>query len=195
MRGSDDGDRHVGAHEPVPGDEERLRVVAAGPAKLMMEVVVRCVVGEEEVKGVPREQHPGVVVDCLQRREGEESRRRPRRHARHGQRQSAAGRVQDEALGRVVVLRRVRVRRHQPVMPRMHVAVEEAVAVHQTVPEILPGVEHRHCHDELPRVHDDRRSRAGTGGTIISCYLRQFQTVDLQIIRNDSVASMMVYLQ
>lgn len=72
MRGSDDRDRHVGAHEPVPGDEERLRVVAAGPAKLMMEVVVRCVVGEDAVEGVPRKQHPGVVVDRLQRREGED---------------------------------------------------------------------------------------------------------------------------
>jgi len=49
VRGSDDGDRHVGAHEPVPGDEEGLRVVAAGPAKLMMEVMVRRVVSEDEV--------------------------------------------------------------------------------------------------------------------------------------------------
>ena len=80
--------------------------------------------------------------------------------------------------GTALVLRRVRVRRHQPVIARMHVAVEEAVAVQQTVPEILPGVEHRHCHHELPRVDDDRRSRAGAGGgpATISPYLRWFQT-------------------
>jgi hypothetical protein len=78
-----------------------------------------------------------------------------------------------------IVLRHVRIRRHQPVMPRMHMAVEEAVAVHQTVLEILPGVEHCHWHDELTRVHDDRRSRAGGIGGTISRYLRQFQTLDL----------------
>lgn len=63
--------RHVRTEDPIPDDEERLREVVLGSVKLVMDVVVGGVVLKDDVQRIARDPKPAVVVDRLDRREGE----------------------------------------------------------------------------------------------------------------------------
>lgn len=72
--------RHVSPHYLIPCHEEGLREVALVAGELVMDVMVRRVVPEQDVERVPRKHQPAVVVDPLDGGEGEEESGRRLRH-------------------------------------------------------------------------------------------------------------------
>jgi hypothetical protein len=132
--------RHMRAEELVPGDKEGLRKVEPAAAQLVVHVVVRRVVPEEEMEQVPRQPEAAVVVDALDGAEREEEDGGARRHAGDDEGQRPAERVEQQALDGVVVLRAERVGHDEAVVPRVDVPVEEAVQVHVPMPRVLPPV-------------------------------------------------------
>jgi hypothetical protein len=133
--------RHMRAEELVPGHEERLREIEPAAAQLVVHVVVRRVVPEEEMEQVAgRQPEAAVVVHALGGAEREEEDGRARRHAGDDEGQRPAERVEQQALHGVVVLRAERVGHDETVVPRVDVPVKEPVQVHVPVPRVLPPV-------------------------------------------------------
>ena len=151
---------HVRPEDLVPRHEEGLREVEPAAAQLVVHVVVRRVVPEAEVEHVPRQPETAMVVHALHRAEREEEDGGARRHAGGEEGERAAERVEEEALGGVVVLRAERVGHDEVVVPRVDVPVQEPVQVHVPVPRVLPPVQHGHGHRELPCQLQERRRRA-----------------------------------
>lgn len=103
---------------------------------VMVVGVVRC----EPLDRVERQLVTAVIVDRLQRRDGEEERRLTDGHERGGFRNRCAEGVEQESFERVVVQCAVCVRDIQAVVPRVEVLVRPSVHVHAAVEEILPGI-------------------------------------------------------
>ncbi|KAG0449683.1 hypothetical protein HPP92_027115 [Vanilla planifolia] len=61
----------------------------------------------------------------------------------------------------MVVLTPKSIGHHQPVMPRMHVLVQNSVDVHVSVPHVLPRVNHHHRHREPPPGHGPIQKNCG----------------------------------
>lgn len=107
-----------------------------------MNVVVVRVVTEQVLERVKRKIEATVVVDRLGRRDGKEEDALTDAHERARVRDRRSERVEYETLHRMVVEGSERVGHVQPVVPRVHVAVEEFVGVEVAVEEVLPGVEY-----------------------------------------------------
>ena len=148
--------RHMSAENLVPSDEEWLREVVLVSVQLVVDVVVRSVVPEEDVEEVEGEPEAAVVVDPLHRREGEEVNGGVGRHPRYQEGEGAAHGVEEEALDGVVVLAPKGVGDDEAVVPGVDVLVQELVQVHVSVPEVLPRVDDKHADEELARYHDQR---------------------------------------
>lgn len=134
----DDVVRHVGTEDLVPGDEERLRVVVLVPLELVVHIMVRAVVVEQELKRVPGQPQRAVDVDGLDRGEGEEVDARPGSHPREEEGHGPSDGVEEETLDGVVVQGPVGVGGDQGVVDRVDVLVQELVDVHVPVPKVLP---------------------------------------------------------
>jgi len=139
----------VRAAELVPSDEEGLREVVLGAVQLVVDVVVRGVVPEDVVEGVPGQPQAAVVVDGLDGSEGEEEDGRTGRHPRHQEGNCTADSVQEQAFQGMVVQGSEGKRHNQSVMQRVHMLVHELVLVHPPMAEILPGIHYHHRRQEL----------------------------------------------
>ncbi|CAL9762034.1 unnamed protein product [Musa acuminata subsp. burmannicoides] len=96
--------RHVCSQDHVPCDEEWLREVVLVAVELMMDVMIRGVVPEEQVEDVPGKPQPAVVIYPFDGGEGEEEDGGSGRHARENEGEAAAEGVQEKPFYRVVVL-------------------------------------------------------------------------------------------
>lgn len=148
--------RHESPQDLIPRNEEWLREVVFVPVELMVDIMIRSVVPEEEVKYVSWQPEAAVVVDSLHGREGEEEDGRPRRHAGGHERECAAHGVQQKALDRVVVLAAEGVGDDEAVVPGVDVAVQKLVDVHVPMPKVLPCIDHKHPDKELLCNHNGR---------------------------------------
>ncbi|URE09921.1 hypothetical protein MUK42_05493 [Musa troglodytarum] len=149
--------RHVCSQDHVPCDEEWLREVVLVAVELMMDIVIRGVVPEEEVEDVPGKPQAAVVIYPFDGGEGEEEDGGSGRHAREKEGEAAAEGVQEKPFYRVVVLAAEGVWDDEAVVPRMDVAVQELVQVHVSVPEVLPCIENKHGDEELPQEYGTTR--------------------------------------
>ncbi|CAL9117647.1 unnamed protein product, partial [Musa textilis] len=109
--------RHVCSQDHVPCDEEWLREVVLVAVELMMDIVIRGVVPEEEVEDVPGKPQAAVVIYPFDGGEGEEEDGGSGRHAREKEGEAAAEGVQEKPFYRVVVLAAEGVRDDEAVVP------------------------------------------------------------------------------
>jgi hypothetical protein len=106
-----------------------------------MDIMIIAIIGEQDLKRIPRELVPTMIVHSLCRRDRKEEDRLSRSHERATLRQSRAEGVEDEPFERVVVEGSKGVGDVEAVVDRVDVAVEETVGVEVAVPEVLPAVE------------------------------------------------------
>lgn len=106
-----------------------------------MNVMIVCIVPEEELQRVEPEAISAMVVNGLHGPESKQKRRLTDGHARHALREERAHRVHQKSLQWMVVLRTEGVWNVQPVMHRVEVTIQEFARVEEPVKEILPSID------------------------------------------------------
>lgn len=120
-----------------------------------MNVVVGSVVAGDELKRVPREGIAAVVINGLDSRESEEASALEQRHASHLESDTSTESVEKEAFKGVVVKSTVSVWNIETVVSGVEGGVEPAVDMHQSVKEVLPGVENEDGNKVLQGRNED----------------------------------------
>lgn len=140
---------HPCSQKSVPMHEEGLGKVGLDSDNLVMDIVIVCVVTGHELQRIPREGVTTMVVDGLQRGDGEEDHGLPSGEARAPFRDGSPQCIEEEAFDGMVIKRPESIWHVQAVMPGMEVSVEELVDVHSAVEEVLPGVDDKHGYKQL----------------------------------------------
>lgn len=122
----------------------------------MVDVMVSCIVLEENVENVAREPKPTVIVNSLHHREAKEENCCLRSHARDQEGNGTPKCVQKETFKGMVVKGSDCIRNNQLVMLRVYVTIQKLVLMHVTMHKILPRIHHYHCYKYLDYLNCNR---------------------------------------
>lgn len=121
----------------------------------MVNIMVISVVVREELQWVPRQPETRMIVDRLDRGEGEEPHSLPDTHTSEFESEEGTHGVFEEAFERMVVERAESIGDIEEMVAHVKSAVQPGKSVHCPVDRVLPGIDEEHCNQVLEGRHDD----------------------------------------
>lgn len=143
----------------IPSDKERLREIVFCAVELMVDIMIRAIVIEENMQQVSGKPQTAMVINSLNGGEGKEEYGSARCHPCNEKGKDSPNCVKDKPFEWMIVESSKGIGDDKSVVLRVDVFVQKLVDVHQSVHEVLPSVHHHHAHDELEDDHWKRRLR------------------------------------